>query len=179
MSRCFDTPIKRTPSIMGYLRQLWLPEFFSYWCCCYCGCGCCSGCPTTALTACHPMPPLLPPPCSLLLCFLFGCRQPTAASPFCKFQIEDRPKKRHGQVQVQRKVQNQSINRFYSKSEAEKKNVLQWQKNCSTLSTSTKFRKFAIALALSSNAHFKNILLFFRQCGQMMFSSTADKTRPR
>ena len=42
-----------------------------------------------------------------------------------------------------------------------------------------KVRKFAIALALSSNAHFKNILLFFRQCGQMMFSSTADKTRPR
>ena len=60
------------------------------------------------------MPPLLPPSFSLLLCFLFGCRQPTAASPFCKFQKKTGQKKlqRHGQVQVQRqrKVQNQTIN---------------------------------------------------------------------
>ena len=51
------------------------------------------GCPQTALTACHPLPPPLQPPSPLsLLCFLFRCRQPTAASPFCRFPAFQRNK---------------------------------------------------------------------------------------
>ena len=48
-------------------------------------------------------------------------------------------------------------------------------KHCSTLSTSTKFRKFAIALALSSNVHFKNIFCFLDNAAR--WCSPALQTR--
>ena len=70
---------------MGYLRLFWLPKFFCYWCCCYCGCGCCSGCPTTALTACHPMPPLLLPPSPSSSAFFLAADNQQLPRPFANF----------------------------------------------------------------------------------------------
>ena len=164
---------------MGYLRLLWLPKFFYY--CCYC-CGCCSGCPTTALTACHPMPPLLLPPSPSSSAFFLAADNQQLPRPFANFKR--RPIENNHKDMGKYKYRDKEKCKIRQSTASIPKVKLKRKMSSSgkklfDVINEHKVRKFAIALALSSNAHFKNILLFFRQCGQMMFSSTADKTRPR
>ena len=148
------TACKETFIIHGILELLWLPKFFCYWCCCYCGCGCCSGCPTTALTACHPMPPLLLPPSPSSSAFFLAADNQQLPRPFANFHrrpakhnYKDMDKDKY-RYKEKCKIRQSTIQQLLFQKWSWKEKCPPVAKNCQTLSVKVCNSTSAISILL-------------------------------